>query len=288
MNSETTKAQIEFAGLFALSLAASWRTIAVIFSLATTREEYTHILLVVPVVLAFFYLKRLPSNAIRDPRGGLFLLEAIVFGALAHWNPAGSPADTQLSIATLALVIWWIGSFIISFGAPATRAHLFPLAFLLWLVPWPQFIVHKAIEWLQYSSAFFAQIFFIAARIPVSLDGLLLNIPGLTLNIAPECSSIRSSLLLIFITMILAQLFLQSPWRRLLLLTISIPLAAAKNGLRIFVLGFLTTQVDPSYISGNLHRNGGVIFLAIALAVVVGSLSFLRHGDRLGTRNAGR
>ena len=217
LNSETTKPQIQFAGLVALSLLAGWRTVAAIFSLATTREEYTQILLVVPVVLAFFYLNRLRSNPVRDWRGGLFLLTALALASVAHWNPIGLTSDVQLSIGALALVIWWIGSFVFSFGTSAASFHTFALAFLLWLVPWPQFLVDEVIEWLQYSSAFFARIFFVAARIPVSLDGLLLTIPGLALNIAPECSSIRSSLLLIFVTMILAQLFLKSPWRKLLL-----------------------------------------------------------------------
>ena len=54
-----------------------------------------------------------------------------------------------------------------------------------------------------------------------------------------------------------------------------------KNGLRIFTIGFLTTRVDPSYISGNLHRNGGVVFLAIALAAIVGILLLLRKGGGL-------
>jgi exosortase len=278
LNSETTKPHIQFAGLVALSLITGWRTIAAIFSLATTREEYTQILLVVPVVVAFFYLNRTRSNPVRDWRGGLFLLTALLLGSFAHWNPIGLMPDVQLSIAALALVIWWIGSFIFSFGPSAARLHTFPIAFQLWLVPWPQLIVDNVVGWLQHSSAFFAQIFFVMARIPASLDGLLLTIPGLALNIAPECSSIRSSLLLVFVTMILAQLFLKSPWRKFLLVAAALPLSAMKNGFRIFTLGFLTTKVDPSYISGNLHRNGGVVFLAIALAAIVALLLLLKDG----------
>jgi exosortase/archaeosortase family protein len=42
----------------------------------------------------------------------------------------------------------------------------------------------------------------------------------------------------------------------------------AKNGLRIFTIAMLATRVDRSFLTGRLHRQGGVIFLVIALAVI--------------------
>jgi exosortase/archaeosortase family protein len=68
---------------------------------------------------------------------------------------------------------------------------------------------------------------------------------------------------------VLAYLLLCSQWRRILLVVISLPLSVAKNGLRIFVLGFLAVRVDPSFLTGRLHHQGGVIYLLIALAVIL-------------------
>ncbi len=67
-------------------------------------------------------------------------------------------------------------------------------------------------------------------------------------------------------TMVLAQMLLRSVWRKVLVIAVAIPLSVAKNGLRIFVLAMLGTRVDPSYLTGRLHHDGGIIYFLIALA----------------------
>jgi exosortase/archaeosortase family protein len=64
-------------------------------------------------------------------------------------------------------------------------------------------------------------------------------------------------------TMVLAHLFLRSWWRKTLLIVAAIPLAVAKNGLRIFVIAELGTRVDPEFLDGNLHQHGGPCFLRL-------------------------
>jgi exosortase len=117
------------------------------------------------------------------------------------------------------------------------------------------------------------------AGIPVEQRGLLVHIPGLTLEVAPECSSIRSSLLLLVTTMVLAQLLLRSFWRKALAIAVAIPLSIAKNGLRIFALAVLATRVDPAFLDGNFHRHGGIIFFLIALAAIFLLLWILRRSE---------
>lgn len=269
--------------LWGLSLIAGWHSLAATYVLASQREEYTHILLIAPVVFALFYLDWQSLKVAFSASvgaGSLLLAISLLVGALARWNPAEFSPDVQLSVSMLALVGWWIGSFVLCFGVRAARPELFPLCFLLWLVPWPVFAVDGIIAWLQHASAFAARVLFVAARVPVTQDGLSLILPGLTLNVAPECSSIRSSALLMVTTMLLAHLFLRSPWRKLLVIAAVVPLSAAKNGLRIFTLGFLATRVDPSYLDGRLHHQGGVIFLAIAETVIIALLWLLRRGEQ--------
>ena len=180
----------------------------------------------------------------------------------------------------LTLVVWWVAAFALCFGERAARRALFPLCFLLWMVPLPEFVLNSVVGWLQQGSAASAHLLFAAAGIPVTQRGMLVHIPGLTLEVAPECSSIRSSLVLLVTTMVLAQLFLRSFWRRSLVVAAAIPLSVAKNGLRIFTLGVLATHVDRSFLTGRLHRQGGGIFLLIALAAEFLLLWILHRGER--------
>lgn len=119
--------------------------------------------------------------------------------------------------------------------------------------------------------------------VPVSQNGFMLTIPGLTLEVAKECSSIRSSSMLLVTTMVLAQLILRSPWRKGLVMAIAIPLSVVKNGLRIFTIAMLAIRVDPAYLTGRLHRQGGIVFFAIALIGVFVLLWILQRGERAGT-----
>jgi exosortase len=115
--------------------------------------------------------------------------------------------------------------------------------------------------------------------VPVSQDGVVLNIPGLTVEVSQECSSIRSSSMLLVTTMVLAQVLLRSPWRKALVIAVAIPLSIAKNGLRIFTISMLGTHVDPGYLTGRLHHQGGIVFFMIALATVFLLIWLLRRGE---------
>jgi exosortase len=117
---------------------------------------------------------------------------------------------------------------------------------------------------------------FATAGIPVAQDGTQLTIPGLTIEVARECSSIRSSLMLVVTTMILAQILLRSTWRKTIVIALAIPLSVTKNGLRIFVLATLATHVDRSFLTGRLHHQGGIIYFLIALAIICLLIWFAR------------
>jgi len=210
--------------------------------------------------------------------GSALLLVAVGMRAVVRWSGHFS-TDVQLSLNILALVSWWVGAFILSFGIHTSRRALFPLGFLLWMVPLPQSVLNPIVTLLQQGSAASAHLLFAAAGIAVEQTGMLLHLPGLTLEVAPECSSIRSSMMLLVTTMVLAQLLLRSFWRKALVFALAIPLSIGKNGLRIFVLGVLTTKVDPSFMTGRLHRQGGIIYFLIALLGIFALLWILRRAE---------
>jgi exosortase len=269
--------------LVAISVLAAWASLASTFSLAWNDMRYTQILLILPVIAALMYLERpWPQvfSAANLRAGGGFLIASILLGVLAHWHFVALPPDQRLALNMLALILWWMGAFILCFGPQAAWRLLFPLGFLLGLVPWPTFLLDWVVSGLQQWSAFCARILFTAYGIPVSQDGVFLTIPGLTLEVAQECSSIRSSLMLLVTTMVLTQLLLRAPWRKAIVVAAVIPLSVAKNGLRIFTIGTLGTRVDPAYLTGRLHREGGVIFFLIALVGIALLLWILQRGER--------
>lgn len=279
--------EVWFAGLLTLSVIVGWKALAGTLILGIKNNEYTHLLLVLPISLTFVLAewKEVRSFAKTGLRyGSILLASAVLIGIVAVAMSTRSGADVGLSISMLALVIWWIGSFVLCFGTRISRLLMFPLGFLFWIVPLPAAALDRIVELLQRGSAVATVALFNLANVPVMQDGLQLSIPGLTLEIAKECSSIRSSLMLLVTTMVLAQLFLKSPLRKALIVAIALPLSVAKNGLRIFVVAMLGTRVDPTYLTGKFHHQGGIVFFAISLLVVFLLLWGLERGESRAAR----
>jgi exosortase len=281
-----------FAVLVAVSIVFWWHSLLSTLRLSLSNEAYTHILLVLPVSAGLIYLdskwRRAASNFdSTQGRGAAIGLLFLAFGlaCYARWGSA-MELDLRLTISILGLVTWWIASVVFCFGMAVFRFFLFPLCFLFLLVPIPEQVLTRIVEFLQLQSAFAARIMFRAVGIDASQDGIMLYIPGLDIEVARECSSIRSSLMLVVTTLVFAHLFLRSWWRKLLLVALAIPLSVAKNGLRIVTIGALGTRVDPGFLYGNLHHRGGIVFFGVAVFVMVGLLWILRRSESGITENS--
>lgn len=291
-----------FAILAAVSLLFSWRSLGETFALALTDEAYTHLLLIIPLsaTLAYTAAKELslfsqfnvsPANVPSKPTplsfsqssrclGVALLVLATLIASYARWTVSAVPGDIALSLAIFALVIWWIASVMLCFGWPALRSFLFPLCLLFLLVPMPAVVLSVVVGWLQHGSAWMAGLLFHAVGEPVHRDGIFLHLTGLDLEVAAECSSIRSSCLLVITTIVLAHLFLRSWRRNLLLVLIAIPLSIAKNALRIFVIAEVGMHIDRGFLDGKFHHHGGIVFLILALCAIIGLVRFLHRGER--------
>jgi exosortase len=264
-----------------ISVLTWWRPILVTGRLALTSEAHTYILLIVPLSILLIYLRHaeLPSSSSRNWVGWSLMAAAIVIRATFTLSPLPLHPDDNLWLTMSALVVWWIGTTIACFGIELFRCLQFELCFLFLTAALPNVVVNWATEGLQVQSAVATSLLFRLIHVPVARQGVLLSIPGLDIEVARECSSIRSSSMLILITLILAQLFLRARWRKLLLIAIAFPLSIAKNAVRIVTLGELGTRWDPGYLHGRLHHDGGIIFLGFAVLIELSILWVLAKSE---------
>ena len=65
------------------------------------------------------------------------------------------------------------------------------------------------------------------------------------------------------------------------------PIAIVRNGLRIFSISALGTRVDSSFLSGNLHRYGGIPLFALSLGVLMLIVWWLRKFEIEGRSGGG-
>ena len=279
-----------FAVLCAISVVLWWQSLLATFSLAINGSEYSQILVIVPISAALIYMQRgvLKSEKTESAKplalslrtgnavSVILFLSALALFILTHSKKL-TPEDISLTLSMTGLVLWWLASFMFAFGWKTFCKLLFPLCFLFWMVPWPHSFLDAIITFLQQYSTSATRMFFQAASVPVLQQGVTLSIPGLMIEVAKECSSIRSSLALLVTTMVLAYLTLRSNWSKSLLVLIAVPLSVAKNALRIFTLSMLGMHVDRGFLTGRLHHDGGFVFFAVALGLIFVLAKFLQQ-----------
>jgi exosortase len=152
--------------------------------------------------------------------------------------------------------------------------------FLLLVVPIPDPLLNWIIRLLQQGSTEVAYRIFEALRVPVFRQGFLLSVPGVTIEVAKECSSIRSSMALLITCLIAAHLYLRTWWKACFFVLLSLPLSLIKNGTRIATLTLLSLYVNPDFLRGGLHRDGGFVFFLLALLMLWPVFIALERSDR--------
>lgn len=250
---------------------------------ALGEETYSHIGLVPWIYLWLMFRLRpslLPAGQ-ASGRGVALILITAASAAVAGWAFLGSlTAIDRLSVAALGLVaaLWAVSLFWL--GPKGFRVSLFPQLFLLFLVPIPQELLDPFIQALLWGSTVVTEFLFRLTAVPHLQQGAIFVLPGLTIEIAKECSGIRSTMALVITGLLAGHLALHTVKARLALVLALFPLAVFKNGLRIATLSLLTIHVDPGFIEGDLHREGGLVFFCIALAVMAGLVWILQRLER--------
>jgi len=182
-------------------------------------------------------------------------------------------------------VILWIAGFAFFFGRAAMYEGRFALLFLFLSVPLPEFLLSRAIYWLQAGSAAVVAVLFDAVNVPYLRNGFVFQTAHINIEIAQECSGIRSSMAVLILALLAAHFYLKSGWKQAVFVACSLFVMIIKNGIRIAVLTILAIHVDPSFLFGRLHHDGGVVFFLLGLALLVPILWLLSRGERKAQDN---
>ena len=270
-----------------LSIGAVWMVYTPLRDLlvnAERSEYYSHILLI-PLVSGFFFYtgrKEIFSNVKYSYTTGIpLILIGVLLSVLGWSNGQNLNQNDYTSFMTFSAILSWIGAFILSFGTQAFRMAIFPLLFLIFMIPIPGVLMEKIISALVAGSTAATHMLFKLSGIPLLKEGPVFHLPGMSIEIAKQCSGIRSSLGL-FITAILAgHLFLKAGWKKVVLALVVFPITVFKNGIRIVTLSSLAIYVDEKFITQSfLHRSGGVLFYIPALLLLGMVLWWLRKSEQ--------
>ena len=260
-----------------------------LFRYAAGSDLHSHIL-VVPFISAYLLYIRwrdLPKRYSASPWGAALSLAiggAIwVAAQLPRFRPPVISQNDHLALLGFAFVCCVAAGVFLFLGRRWMAAAAFPVCFLLFIVPLPDGVVANLETASKLGSAEVTHLLFSLSGTPFLRDGLVFQLPGIALEVARECSGIRSSWVLFITSLLVSNMFLRTPWRRAALVLFVIPLGLIRNGSRILVIGLLCVNFGPQMINSVIHHRGGPLFFALSLLPLMGLLWWLRFREAAKT-----
>lgn len=280
---ERGRRHLIFVLICAASVLVFWKPLEMLIRLSLQHDTASQIIFMPFVALYLIYLER--RRVFKQVRpayraGGALMLVGLVLYGLATWLSRGLNVNDSLSARTLPIIVVWIAIFLLAYGPKALRVAAFPLGFLLLMVPIPTVVLNNWIYFLQKGSTNLSVWLFQLVGVPVLRSGFILTLPTVTIEVAKECSSIRSSLALLITCLLASYLFLRTPSKRAILVLLAVPFSLIKNGIRIVTLCLLSMYVNPGFLYGKLHHEGGIVFFLIALLTMAPILFLLQRSEK--------
>jgi exosortase len=200
----------------------------------------------------------------------LFSLCTLILGVLG----------AELFLSRVSLIMLLVGIVLFLQGWGMLRALMFPLAFLLLMVPIPSIILNQITFPLQILASKLSAWTLPLLGVPVLREGNVINLPAMPLEVADACSGIRSLLSLTCLAVMYGYLLEKRIGIRVILALASIPIAVAANGLRIVGTGLLVQYWDPEKAEGFFHAfSGWLIFVVSLLMLFATHQLILVRGD---------
>jgi len=227
-----------------------------------TLPDYSHGFLV-PFFAAFLVWdkrKVLSTTPIKQTWAGIALVVlAIAVLILGVYG-------VELFTARFSFVMLLTGLVWTFFGWAMVRELRFPLLVLILAIPFPAIVFNQITFPLQLFASRIASEILPLLGVPVLLDGNVIQLPVMPLEVAEACSGIRSLMSLFTLAVFYGYFLERTTTRRVILALASIPIAVTANVFRIVGTGLCVQYWDPDKALGFFHEFSGWVMFVISLA----------------------
>ena len=223
-------------------------------------DTFAHAFLVPPIVAWLIWRRRDRLAAVSPrPVGWVLLLMAGVsflwlLGELAAANSVTQLAFTALLVLSVPAVA----------GMAATRAMLFPLAFLFFAVPIGEFLLPQLMEWTADFTVFALRL----SGVPVYREGLRFVIPSGNWSVVEACSGVRYLLASGMVGTLFAYLNFRSMRRRIAFVAISFAIPIVANWVRAYLIVLLGHLSNNRIATGVDHLIYGWVFFGVIIMLM--------------------
>jgi exosortase len=231
-----------------------------------TDDNYSHGFLIIPVAAYFVWERRakLATIVAQPSNWGL----ALVLASLAVLVAGTLGSEFFLTRVSMLGIV--AGSMLFLGGWSYFRTLLFPLAFLLLMIPIPEIIFNQIAFPLQLIASQFGTGVMSLASVPVLREGNVIVLSNTTLEVAEACSGMRSLISLLTLGIVLGYFTDCRVSVRTAIALATVPIAIFANGLRVAGTGVAAYYYGPEAAEGFLHTfSGWLVFVAAMMLLVL-------------------
>jgi len=163
------------------------------------------------------------------------------------------------------------GTLLVMRGFTGLRALLFPLFFLLFLVPLPHMFVQVLTGPLKAGVSHVAELVLHAAGYPIARSGVILTVGQYQLLVADACAGLSSIFTLEALSLVYLNLMrYASTARNVALALLAVPIAFVANVVRVLVLILVTYHFGDEVGQGFMHYAAGMTLFVVAVFLLFG------------------
>lgn len=179
-------------------------------------------------------------------------------------------------ISSYSMILALIGIVLFLFGKKMLRMLSFPILFLVFMVPFWAVVIHNFSNLLKSWSSICS--FHVLHLFGYSLlrEGVILRLAEGSLEVADPCSGIRSLISLIALGTIVAYYSNGSVWKKVLLVSLCVPLAFLANTIRVIFFGVMLATKGILISEGPLHTLSGLAVFAFAFLGLIAFKKWVR------------
>ncbi|MDP3595990.1 MAG: exosortase, partial [Nitrospirota bacterium] len=244
-------------------------------------DNYSHGPFIPLISLYLIWLRRNQLHIV-ERRGAWWGLPITAVGLIVY--VVGEFASMH-AVVQLSLWVVIVGLLTCVIGLSGIRLLAFPLLYLLAAIPMPEFLQGELSNRLQlWSSALgIGCLQFIGVM--AYREGNVIDLGPIQLQVVEACSGLRYLFPLTALTLLVAYLYRESLWKRVLLVLSSIPISILLNGFRIGTIGLLVETYGKSAADGFSHFFEGWIFFVASLGLLCAEMWLL---SRVGSTSPRR
>ena len=146
---------------------------------------------------------------------------------------------------------------------------LFPITFLMFMIPIPSILLQKITFPMQLFASNVAEFSLWAMGVPVLREGNIIHLASTSLEVAEACSGIRSLISLLALGTVFAYFSKKLFWERAVLILSCFPIAILVNALRVSATGVLANYYGMSVAEGFFHGFSGYLLFLVAFALLL-------------------